>query len=243
MLQDNLIFLFSLIVIGFVALLINNFFSNKEQQQEYRSKRLKELNQKTGEVLETLVILKEANCRSEISDALSGYVVSMIEEIATLAPDSDLLQDISTQKEITDRVNPVPGGFNNDRALKKAQIHIHHAEKICIEMAQLGKLSISRAKQFQHDLYWLHVCVFVDAHINQGNFYLERNDKLIAMSHYKHAKAMVARANVPQKQKQAYIDKVRDLLNQARPSSAMATGNLAASLDQLAQKENNDDNN
>ncbi|WP_299196882.1 DNA topoisomerase I [uncultured Amphritea sp.] len=243
MLQDNLIFLFSLIAVGFIALLVNHFFSTREQQQEYRSKRLRELNQKSGEALETLAILKEANCRSEISDALSGYIVSMIEEISILAPDSDLLQDISAQKESTDRVSPVPGGFNNDRALKKAQIHVQHAEKLCIEMAQLGKLSVSRAKQFQHDLYWLHVCVFVDAHINQGNYYLERDDKLIAMSHYKHAKAMIARANVPQKQKQVYVDRIRDLLNKARPSSAMATGNLAASLDQLAQKENREEQN
>ncbi|RTE67665.1 DNA topoisomerase I [Amphritea opalescens] len=237
MLQDNLIFLFSLIAVGFVALLVNNFFSTREQQQEYRHKRLKELNKKSAETLECLAVLREANCRAEITNALSGYVVSMIEEISTLAPDSDLLQDIGAQKESTDRITPVPGGFNNDRALKKAQIHIQHAEKLCIEMAQQGKISVSRAKQFQHDLYWLHVCVFADAHINQGDYYLARDEKLIAMSHYKHAKAMVARANVPQKQKQDYVDKIRDLLNKARPSSAMATGNLAASIDLLSKKE------
>lgn len=241
MLQDNLIFLFSLIAVGFVALLVNNFFSTREQQQEYRNKRLKELNKKSAETLESLAVLKEANCRAEITDAIGGYVVSMIEEIATLAPDSELLQDISAQKESTDRITAVPGGFNNDRALKKAQIHIQHAEQLCIEMAHAGKISVSRARQFQHDLYWLHVCVFADAHITQGDFYLARNDKLIAKSHYKHAKAMVARANVPQKQKQAYIDKIRDLLNQARPSSAMATGNLAASVDLLSQKETKDE--
>lgn len=237
MLQDNLIFLFSLIGIGFVALLVNNFFSTREQQQEYRTKRLRMLNKASGEALETLAVLREANCRSEITDALSGYVVSMIEEIATLAPDSDLLQDISAQKESTDRVSAVAGGFNNDRALKKAQIHIQHAEKLCIEMAQAGKLSVSRAKQFQQDLYWLHVSVFVEAHIQQGNYYLDRDDKLLAMSHYKHAKAMIARANVPQKQKQDYIDTIRELLNRARPSSAMAAGNLAASLEELTAKE------
>ncbi len=241
MLQDNLIFLFSLIAVGFVALLVNNYFSTREQQNEYRNKRLKELNKKSAETLESLAVLREANCRTEITDALSGYVVSMIEEISTLAPESELLQDIGAQKESTDRITAVPGGFNNDRALKKAQIHIQHAEKLCIEMAQLNKLSVARAKQFQHDLYWLHVCVFADAHINQGNHYLERGDKLVAMSHYKHAKAMVARANVPQKQKQEYIDRIRDLLNRARPSSAMATGNLAASVDLLSQKENKEE--
>ncbi|MDO6563471.1 DNA topoisomerase I [Amphritea sp. 1_MG-2023] len=241
MLQDNLIFLFSLIAVGFVALLVNNFFSTREQQHEYRQKRLKELNKKSAEALESLAVLREANCRTEITDALSGFVVSMIEEISALAPESELLQDIGAQKENTDRITAVPGGFNNDRALKKAQIHIQHAEKMCIEMAQLNKLSVARAKQFQHDLYWLHVCVFADAHINQGNDYLARGDKLVAMSHYKHAKAMVARANVPQKQKQDYIEKIRDLLNRARPSSAMATGNLAASIDLMSQKENKEE--
>ncbi len=65
-------------------------------------------------------------------------------------------------------------------------------------MANKGKLKIARAKQFQQDLYWLHVCVFADAHIEQGDYYLDRDDKLVAMSHYKHAKAIIARTNVPQ---------------------------------------------
>ncbi|GGK82957.1 DNA topoisomerase I [Amphritea balenae] len=236
MLQDNLILIFSLLAIGLIALLVNYFISSREQRHEYRTKRLKELRKKSDEALVTLTILKEANCRNEISDTLSSYIVSMIEEITSLAPGSDLLADISAQKETVDRAAPMPGGFTNDRALKKAQIHIQHAEKLLVEMTRLGKLSVIKAKQYQQDLYWLHVCVFADAHIEQGNHYLSRDEKLIAMSHYKHAKAIIARTNVPQKKKQDYIDKIRALLNKARPSSAMAAGNLAASLSQLEEK-------
>lgn len=237
MLQDNLILLFSLIAVGLIALLVNYFISSREQRQEYRSKRLKELRKKSEEVLTTLALLREVNCRSEITDTLSSYVVSMIEEIGQLAPGSDMLEEISAQKESADRAAPIPGNFTNDMALKKAQVHINYAEKLLIEMTKLGKLNIVRAKQFQMDLYWLQVCVFADAHIEQGNYYLERDDKLLAMSHYKHAKAIIARTNVPQKQKQDYIDKIREMLNKARPSSAMAAGNLAASLEQLEERE------
>ena len=241
MLQDNLIFLFSLIAVGFIALLVNYFISTREQQQEYRGKRLKELRKQSDDALTTLAVLREANCRHEITDALSSYIIGMIEEIALLAPGSDLLQEISAQKEGADRTSPVPGSFSNDRALKRAQIHIQHAEKLCIEMAKKGKLNIARAKQFQQDLYWLHVCVFADAHIEQGDYYLDRDDKLVAMSHYKHAKAIIARTSVPQKQKQDYVDKIRELLNKARPSSAMAAGNLAASLEELKKEKANEE--
>lgn len=241
MLQDNLIFLFSLIAVGFVALLLNYFISTREQQQEYRAKRLKELRKQSEDALTTLAVLKEANCRHEITDAISSYIIGMIEEIAVIAPGSDLLQEISAQKEGADRASPIPGGFTNDRALKRAQIHIQHAEKLCIEMAKKGKLNVVRAKQFQHDLYWLHVCVFADAHIEQGDYYMDRDDKLVAMSHYKHAKAIIARTNVPQKQKQDYVDKIRELLNKARPSSAMAAGNLAASLEELKNEKTNEE--
>ena len=241
MLQDNLILLFSLIAIGLIALLVNYFISSREQRQEYKVKRLKELRQRSEEILTTLALLREVNCRHDITDALSSYVVGMIEEISQLAPGSDMLEEISAKKESADRASHLPGNFTNDLALKKVQIHIKFAEKLLIQMTKQGKLNIARAKQFQQDLYWLHVCVFADAHIEQGNYHLGRDDKLQAMSHYKHAKAIIARTNVPQKQKQDYIDKIRELLNKARPSSAMAAGNLAASLDQLVDKENKEE--
>lgn len=237
MLQDNLIYLISLVAIGLIALLINYYISAREQRQEYRFKRLHELRRKSEDALITLTLLREANCRPDIVEKLGEYVISMIEEIAQLAPGSDLLEELSVQKENTDRITPSTTTFTNDRALKRAQIHIQHAERLLIEMTQLGKLNIVRAKQFQHELYWLHVCVFADAHIEQGNYFLEQGDKLIAMSHYKHAKAIIARTNVPQRQKQGYMDKLKDLLNAARPSSAAASGNLAASLDLLKEKE------
>lgn len=237
MLQDNLIYLISLVAIGLAALLVNYYFSAREQRQEYRIKRLRQLRRKSEDALITLALLREANCREDIVEKLGEYVVSMLEEIAQLAPGSDLFEELSAQKESTDRITPSTSNFTNDRALKRAQIHIQHAERLLVEMAQLGKLNIIRAKQFQHELYWLHVCVFADAHIEQGNYFLDQGDKLIAMSHYKHAKAIIARTKVPQRQKQDYMDKLRDLLNAARPSSAAASGNLAASLDQLADKD------
>ncbi|WP_432473887.1 DNA topoisomerase I [Amphritea sp. HPY] len=235
MLQDNLIFIIIIAAVGLTALLINFFIASKEQREERRIKRLNYLQHHSEDALNTLAVLREANCREEIIEKISQYTVKMIEDIALLAPESPILEQISTQKENTDRLSPVPGGFSNDRSLKRVQIYIQHAEKILIEMTKQGFLAVSTAKQFQQDLYWLHVTVFADAHIAQGNHYLERDDKLIAMSHYKHAKAIITRTNVPQRKKQPHLDHIRTLLNKARPSSALAASTLASSLAELKQ--------
>jgi len=233
MLQDNLIFMIIIAAVGFVALLINFFISSKEQREERRVKRLNYLQYHSEEALNTLAVLREANCREEIIEKISQYIIKMIEEIASLAPESAILEQISTQKENTDRLSPIAGGFSNDRSLKRVQIYIQHAEKILIDMTKQGLISVSTAKQFQQDLYWLHVTVFADAHISQGNHHLERDDKLIAMSHYKHAKAIITRTNVPQRKKQPYLDQIMTLLNKARPGSSLAANTLASSLTEL----------
>lgn len=238
MLQDNLIFLIIIASVGLLALLINYYISSREQREEARIKRLNQLQRESEDILNTLAVLREADCRTEIIDKISEYSIKMIEEIAMLAPGSEILEQISAQKESADRMSPMPTGFSNDRSLKRVQIYIKHAENVLISMTKQGMLAVSTAKQFQQDLYWLHVCIFADAHIAQGNYYLEKQDKLIAMSHYKHAKAIITRTNVPQRQKQEYLDNIRALLNKARPNSNIGANTLASSLDELDSDSN-----
>lgn len=237
MLQDNLILLISITAVGCIALFINYFIASREQREEARIKRLGVLKKKTEDTLNTLVVLREANCKPEIIEKINQHAMSMLEEIAMLAPGSELLEDIGAQKESSDRVSAIPNGYSTDKDLKRTQIYIQHGEKILLEMTRLGTLPVTLSQQFQQDLYWLHVCVFADAHIQQGNYYLSQDEKLNAMSHYKHAKAIITRTSVPQRKKQEYLDKIRVLLNKARPTNSLAAGTLAASLDELEQEE------
>ncbi|MEH6577889.1 MAG: DNA topoisomerase I [Amphritea sp.] len=236
MLQDNLILLISIAAIGCIAVFINFYISSKEQREEARIKRLTVLKKKAVDALNTLAVLREANCKPAIIEAVNKHAMGMFEEIANLAPGSELLESIGAQKESSEQATAIPGGFTSDRELKRAQIYIHHGEKILIEMSKSGTLPLNQATQYQHDLYWLHVCLFADAHIQQGNYYLERAEKLNAMSHYKHAKAIITRTSVQQKKKQEYLDQIRVLMNKARPSNPLSV-TLAASLEELEQEE------
>ena len=220
MLQDNLIILLTVAAIGFVALCINYFIASREQREEARIKRLRVLRRKSELGLNTVTLLREADCRKEIIEKISLYISKMIEEIAQLAPDSDLLNEISTLRDTSENGQIQPGNFSSDKALKRAQLFISHAEKILVEMAQLRILTPTQVRHYQHDLYWLHVCVFADAHIQQGNDYMEQEDHLIALSHFKHAKAIITKTSVPQKKKKDRLETINQLITTARNSPA-----------------------
>lgn len=216
MLQDNLIILLTVATIGFIAICINHFIASREQREEARIKRLRELRRKSELALNTITVLREASCRKEIIDKLSLFVTHMIEEISRLAPDSDLLAEISNLKDTNDNTQVAPGNFSSDKALKRAQLFISHAEQIFVEMAKMRMLTPTQVRHYQHDLYWLHVCVFADAHIQQGNDYLEQEDHLIALSHFKHAKAIITKTSVPQKKKKDRLEKLDKFITAAR---------------------------
>jgi hypothetical protein len=56
---------------------------------------------------------------------------------------------------------------------------------------------------------------------------------MTAVSHYRHAKALLVRANIPMQNKKPRLEKVEQLIESIQPKRARSQGTLADSLDRF----------
>lgn len=231
MLSDNLLYVALIALVGIAALTANYVITTREAQSKFRADRLKWLKQQSEHTLTALSVLKEVGCRPDIIEKLNQHAMSLIEEISALAPDSELMAEIIRSKESTDRVQKRVGGLDNDRAVRRAQIYLNFAEKLLLEMGKKGRLTPQLAQAYQQELYWLNVSMVTEAHINQAERLQKNEQQHGALAHYKHAKAVLVRATVPQQQKQALQQRLQQEIDKLQPRRDYGAGALADSLD------------
>jgi len=236
MLNDNLHLIVMIAAVGLVALVLSYVITTKEQNDKAKDTRLKWLKEQTSHTLNALILLKQADCKSEITEKLHQHGMSLVEEITLLAPDSELMQEANQLKERADRAMPDMNTFHSDRAIKKAQIYINFAEKLVIQMAKGGKITSQLAGNYQQELYWLSTSIVADAHMSQGKTAKEAGDLPKALSHLKHAKAVLIGAMVNQQKKKVKLDIVQAMLDEIQPKRPKSVGTLADSLDDFLKK-------
>ena len=231
--NDNLIYVFLIAVVGLVALIVNFIITTREQQEDAKDKRLTWLQGQAEHIFQALAVLREADCKQEIIHKINEHATSLLEEVAMLAPESELFQSLSQQKEAADKAHSSPHVFDSDKALKRAQIYINFAEKLVLQLAQGRKITLTLARSYQQELYWLRTTVVADAHIAQGEKFLRADDQMTALSHYRHAKALLVRATIPNHNKKSRLDQVNGAIEKIQPKRAKSQGTLAASMDRL----------
>lgn len=233
MLQDNLLYVILISIVGIVAITVNYFISTREQQAEAKDHRLTWLKQQCESVFAAIKILREVDCNPELIDKLNVHVMAMYDEIAMLAPDSELLAHMTQLKEDADQALPSGHLLDSDRAVKKVQIYIGFVDKLVVQLAYAGRLSPALAKTYRRELYMLKIAVVADAHMQQGHNLLAGGDTNTSLSHFKHAKAILLKANMPHKEKQARLEKVNHEIEKIQPKRAKSQGTLADSIDRL----------
>ncbi|EAR61719.1 hypothetical protein [Neptuniibacter caesariensis] len=233
MLNDNIFYVAIIAVVGLIALTVNFVITTREQQEEAKDKRLTWLKGQAEHILQALAVLREADCKPEIIHKINEHATSLLEEVALLAPDSELFQNLSQQKDTADKAYADPSAFDSDRSLKRAQIYINFAEKLVLQLARGNKITLTLARSYQQELYWLRITVVADAHVSQGDRFKQAEDLMTAVSHYRHAKALLVRANIPHHNKKERLDKVEALIDSIQPRRPKSQGTLADSMDRL----------
>ena len=231
--QESVLYLIIIAAIGLAALGLNHIISRREHAAEVKQERLKDLRTQTFHILDTITALKAAGCKNDILDRLNQHAMVLIEEVSMLAPDSDLMTQVNNQKETADRTIPSHTQFTSDKELKKFQIYVNYTEKLLKKMLAKGKISPIQARNYGQELYWLNISVVADAHIMQAKMLLESGDKLIALSHLKHAKAVVVRAMVAQHLKQPKLNEIQPLIKELEPKRSSYGGTLEDSISDI----------
>lgn len=233
MLQDNLIYVVLIAIVGLAALTVNFIITTREQQENARQKRLTWLQSQSEHLFKAIAVLREAGCKPEIVSKLNEHAVSLLDEISLLAPESELLEATTRLQRNADSARPNTEVFANDKALKRAQIYINFAGKLVVQLARGGKLTPILARSYQQELYSLRIRVVVEAHINQGTRFEAAGETMTALSHYKHAKALLVRASLPRQSKAIAMDRLQKLISNIQPQRPKSRGTLADSIDRL----------
>ncbi|EPJ51902.1 MAG: hypothetical protein OFPI_15890 [Osedax symbiont Rs2] len=217
MLIEKLVYIIAIVCIGVLAIALNYFITNRERDSSNKHERLNWLNEQATRTLEAMKALKEANCKPEIIDRLNQHVTLQIEEISTLAPDSEIMNRINQKKETTDNTMSSAKHLSNDRELKRIQIYITYTEKLIRQMVRNRSINMKLGKTYMSELYWLNIRNVVDAHRTQADRVMENDDKLTALSHLKHAKAVIFRAQVSQAMKQERLTDIQQKIDKIEP--------------------------
>jgi hypothetical protein len=231
MLQDNIFILLLIAAVGLAALLVSHLISQRELQARKKTRRLAWLAQQLDHGIHALGILRACGCKPDIIERLDTQVQKLMGEMTTLAPESTQLNALNAQKQIADRATAASTPLNSDRAIKRASIYINHARQLLSDMADEHSLSAALAQSYSQELHWLNVSIIATAHLNQGQKSLNNQDKPAALSHLKHAKAVLTRAMVPQKFKQERLNQIQTLLDSLEPKPQRSGGTLADNLD------------
>ena len=209
MYNDNFIYVVILIAVLLAALGLNAFIDFRNDLNKKRRERLKWLSEQSSHTLNALAILKQAGCRADIVEKLDQHAMSLIEEMIALSP--KLNMGAPDPNEAANAVEPQ--SLTSDRAIKRAQIYIKFAEKLMIEMARGGRITMQLAQAYKQELYWLSVTMVADGHINQAKALEASGASLPALSHLKHAKAVVVRAMVSADLKQTRLQALQADIN------------------------------
>jgi polyhydroxyalkanoate synthesis regulator phasin len=232
-LNDNILYVVLIAVVGLIALTVNFIITTREQQEEAKEKRLTWLKGQAEHILQAVAVLREANCKPDIINKINEHATSLLEEVAMLAPDSELFHSLSKQKDTADQAYASADVFDSDKSLKRAQIYINFAEKLVLQLAKGGKITLTLARSYQQELYWLRITVVADAHIAQGEKFLGSEDSMTAVSHFRHAKALLVRANIPHHNKKSRLDIVNAQIEKIQPKRQKSKGTLADSMDRF----------
>lgn len=233
MLQDNMVYVILLAVVAVVALTANYILTIKEEQNKQKGERLKFLASQAEHIIQAVSVLREADCKSDIVEKIDEHLMALIDEIGMLAPDSPMFANLSQQKSAADNAIASDLVFSTDRALKRAQIYINFSEKLVLQMARGGKITMSLAKNYQQELYWLKVIIVVNAHIAQGNRYKQQKDELTAFTHYKHAKALLIGATLPAHNKRERMTELQALIDEVEPRRAQLDAPISDDFDKF----------
>ncbi len=231
MLHDNIIILITIAVVGLLALIGSHIISQREQHAREQAARAKWLGQQAEHGINALGILRACSCKPEIIERIETHVEGLISEMAALTPDNPLLSTLSSQKQNAKRSTAAAATLNSDRAIKRASIFINYARELLTEMVQNNSVSPALAKNYAQELHWLNVSMIATAHLTQGQKSLGTQDKPVALSHLKHAKAVLTRAMVPQQLKQERLTQIQSLLDSLEPRPQRSDGTLADTID------------
>lgn len=232
--SNSLLLIICLLLILVTTLGVNYFFHQKEQERLRRRQLAKQLQREIQQTLDALLILKNRAGPAGIQALLRDYSTELIGRLRNLNPQSDIMQQLQSQKE--GGAADSAGSLGSASAIAQTQAGIRNAIKTLTTLQQHGKLTPLTFGEYRNELLWLHCQVETDAYIEQAKRFAALKKTALAMSHLKHAKITVTKAVTRDPRKQEKLNEIKKMYDEVNPytKTASTPDPAAAQKDQSA---------
>lgn len=219
--ENASVLVISLVAILLIALLINYYAHQQQEQRLQRALLAKKLRFEAGQLLDALATLKQLSCPKTVIDLLSDMAVRMLGKLAYLCPQSGVIEQLQSQTPMGSEHSL---GFNleNDSSIKKAHSAIRFAVRFVLQCRNQGELSSIKYDEISKELLWLDSKIDIDAHMNAGKRLLKSDKPAVATSRFKQAKNVIARLPHKNPHRQQLMSEINQLIAQTLPFGTAA---------------------
>ncbi len=220
-LENSPVLVISLVAILLIALLINYFVHQQQEQRLQRALLAKKLRTGAGQLLDALTTLKQLSCPKTVIDLLNNEAVRMLDKLAQLSPQSGVIEQLQSQTP-TGTGHAQSLNLENDSAMKKAHSAIRFAVRFIHQRRSLGGLSSIQCDELSKELIWLDSKIEIDTHMDSGKRLLDSDKPAVAISRFKLAKNVIARLPYKDSHRQQLMTDINQLIAQTLPFGTAA---------------------
>ena len=225
MFSDNAPLLMIILVTILVAALLANYLVHQQQERKLQRALLsKKLRIEAEKLLDALATLKQIDCPRAVIELLNQEVVAILDKISRLKPEAGMMEQLQSQTSNT-AAQAESLNLENDRAMKQAHAAVRFAIRFVHQRRSSGALSSIKCDEISRELQWLDSKIEIDTHINIGKRLLETDKPAVATSHFKQAKAFIARLHHNDPNRPELMAQINDLIAEALPFGTQARQN------------------
>ena len=210
---NPLILLTILIVILIAALAINYYFHQREQQILMRQQRSRQLKKEIQQTVDALTALRATSAPAAILERLSEHAARLINQLADINPAAGMVDQLRSRNDLEPPTPPAMGLHS----VQLVQSAIRITLSILRQQQQHGQITPLEVAEFSKELAWLHISSEAEVYTTEGRKLMEHGKLALAISHFKHAKTVVAKASSKEPRRAACLDEIRQLLDEANP--------------------------
>lgn len=211
--SNPLILLIILIAILVTALAINYHFHQREQAKLQRQQRSRQLKKDIQQTVDSITALRGANAPAAITNRLTEHAARLINQLAEVNPAAGVVDQLRSRSD-QESPAPIASGLHSVQLVQSA---IRVTLSILRQQQQFGQITPLEVAEFSKELAWLHIACEADLYTTEGKKLMENGKPALAISHFKHAKTVIAKASSKEPRRNEKLQELRELLDQANP--------------------------
>ncbi|MCW8885677.1 MAG: hypothetical protein OQK12_10560 [Motiliproteus sp.] len=232
--DNQIVLIVLLMAVLITALAINYYFHRRQEAENTRRLKSRQIKSQIERVLDVLTVLKQTSCNPQLISTLADHSVDLIAELKRLNPASDLAEQLQGNTAVA---TDTPLVIHSDHGIKHAQADIRSGTQILVDLKKSGRLTPLQFSEFNQELNWIHCLVEADAHIEHGNKLLEGNKTSVAISHYRQAKTALTKLGGKDGRKEQKLEQIKKLILDADPIRIDKSADNKSNKDESAAEE------